>query len=123
MSQLRTTPFQVSLALATVVTLYFAFAPGGDSVSDLLDDKINHFLAFATLAFLADFSFPRQRSDILKVVSLLAFGIFIEVVQHFLPCHQASPFDVLADTIGVAAYGLIRPWLRRIPWIRFRWQA
>jgi len=121
--RLHTRPFQISLTLAAAITLYLAFAPGDDSAGDLLDDKVNHFLAFTTLSLLADFSFPRQRFGALKVVPLLAFGVFIEVVQYFLPYREASWYDMAADGVGIAAYGLLCPWLRRLPWIRFRWQT
>lgn len=123
MPRFRTTFFQTSLALAVVATLYLAFIPGDDSIGSQFDDKIDHFLAFATLSFLADFSFPRQRFGVWKVLPLLTFGVFIEGVQYFLPNREASLYDVVADGVGIIAYGLMCPWLRRIPWIRFHWQT
>lgn len=123
MSQLRIKSFRSALVLAVGVTLYFAFTPVDDSIGDQLDDKLNHFLAFAVLAFLADFSFPQQRFAISKVLPLLAFGVVIEGVQYFLPSREASLYDVLADGVGIAAYAFVRPWLQRIPWLRFQWQT
>ena len=81
MPRFRTTFFQTSLALAVVATLYLAFIPGDDSIGDLLDYKINHCLACATLSFLAACSFPRQRFGVWKAPPLLAFGVFIEVLD------------------------------------------
>ena len=37
-------------------------------------------------------------------VSLLAFGLFIEVVQYFLPYRQFSLLDLAADGIGIWLY-------------------
>ena len=39
-----------------------------------------------------------------KVGALLAFGVFIEWIQSFLPWRSADLFDFLADCIGIACY-------------------
>ena len=44
-------------------------------------DKILHFLAFGTLALLVDYAFPRNRFGAAKIISLILYGLAIEVVQ------------------------------------------
>lgn len=76
-------------------------------------DKSNHLLAFASLAWVGVQAYwhqPRQWHRLLLV--LLAYGIGIEVAQHFLPPRSADLQDVLADMLGallgIAAAALTR---------------
>ena len=39
-----------------------------------------------------------------KWVSLLAYGLFIETVQRFLPYREFSGWDLVADGIGIWLY-------------------
>jgi VanZ family protein len=66
-------------------------------------DKLNHLLAFGTLAALAQL----MRSGGLwhsaqHAAALLLYGVGIEVAQSFVPGRQASRADVLADGLGIA---------------------
>jgi len=119
----RKAVFPTALAIAVVTTLYFAFTPLEHQVTESVNDKLKHLLAFAVLAFLTDFSFPRSPLGFLKVLALLGFGLFIEIVQYFLPYREFSLYDLLADGIGIGIYGFCQPLLRHIPWLRFRWQT
>ena len=114
----RDTLFKGALLAALAVTLYFAFSNIEDTIVDELNDKFSHVLAFATLAFLADFAFSHRSFDLHKIAALLLLGMLIEAVQHFIPYRTASFFDVLADSIGIAAYYLARPIVRQVPWLK-----
>lgn len=65
------------------------------SVSDLLNHAAA-FFALALLYFLA-YSHSIQRIG----VTLIAYGILIELVQAFLPTRFASLEDVVADSVGL----------------------
>jgi VanZ family protein len=117
----RQTAFPIALATAIVTILYFALTPVEHKIVEDINDKLNHLLAFAVLAFLADYSFPRTRLSLIKILALLGFGFLIEVLQYFLPYREFSLYDLLADGIGIAAYGFSQPLHSRIPWLRFRW--
>lgn len=88
-----------------------------------VNDKLEHVLAFAYLAFLVDFSFPGNRHGLLKVLLLLAYGVLIEVIQYFIPYRMFSFLDVLADGVGIIVYGLSIPVLKRIPILKLRWHG
>ncbi len=113
---------RIALAVAIVVVLHLATTPRSYPVIQDLNDKLSHVLAFAVLAGLADFSFPQGRFGMAKISALLAFGLLIEVVQYFLPYRESSVFDWMADAVGIAAYALCLPLLRRIPGLRRRWE-
>jgi len=77
-------------------------------------DKILHFLAFGTLALLVDYAFPRNRFGAAKIISLILYGLAIEVVQSYLPYRSASAADLLADLFGIGTYACFIPLLKRL---------
>jgi VanZ family protein len=112
----------VLLAVAVTGCSYLAFTPIPVPLVEHVWDKAKHVAAFAVLATLTDFSFPRRGFDFRKVSALLAYGVFIEVVQYFLPYRSAEVLDVVADSIGLLCYWLATPALRRAPLLRRRWR-
>lgn len=63
-------------------------------------DKLNHLIAFTSLAFAAWWAHPGAR--LRAMLALFAFGLAIEVVQSTMPAHQAEAADLLADVLGIA---------------------
>ena len=59
-------------------------------------DKLNHILAFLYLTIAADFAHPKL-SIKARVVILVIFGLFIEVVQYFLPWRSFEWLDLAVD--------------------------
>ncbi len=73
-------------------------------------DKVNHAAAFAVL-FVA--GYKAYHSAFRLWVWLVAYGMFIEVLQSFLPFRFASAEDVVADVAGIALGQLVVTALRR----------
>lgn len=121
-SRLVTAAARVSLAIAMGAILYLATTP--DPPPDLarISDKLNHVVAFVVVALLADLSFPERRFSLAKAAAVLAFGIAIEAIQHFLPWREASLLDLVADAAGIALYAAASPFLQRVPLLRSRGQ-
>jgi VanZ family protein len=96
---------RILLCAAVVFTLYEATMPNPfrSPVTDN-SDKFLHALAFFTLAFLADMSFPSVKLFLRKLIFLLFFGIFIELVQVYLPWRSAEMMDLVADGAGMVLY-------------------
>jgi hypothetical protein len=69
-------------------------------------DKVEHIIAFAILAALANLGFPEAAKR--TVVERLSFlGAAIEVMQSIPALHRdCEPLDWLADTLAVAAVTL-----------------
>ncbi len=86
-----------------------------------LNDKATHLAAFFVLALLTDFSFPSSRFTFWKIAGLFLYGGLIEAIQHHLPYRTFSLMDLTADGIGIAAYGVCVPLLRRLPVLKNRW--
>jgi len=107
----------VIVALVSHLAITERTYPGVES----LNDKVSHILAFGALALSADFSFPRRQFVPGTALALLGYGVLIEVVQYFLPYRDCSALDVLADSVGIAAYALGFPLLRHIPLLRHLW--
>ena len=88
-----------------IIIMFLSFMPVENIGSS--SDKINHIAAFIVFALLFKFSYSR-RKIIFVFLSGLSFGIFIELVQYFLPYRSCDFFDVLADLCGlVIGYGMV----------------
>jgi len=77
-------------------------------------DKVQHIIAFATLAALGSFAYARIA--LLRLLAALSlFGALIEIVQEIPALHRDSDvLDWLADTAAVAVVlALVWLWRRR----------
>jgi VanZ family protein len=98
--------FRLAFIATVVVIMYLATTKVEYEVVEEINDKVSHILAFVALSFLLDFSFPKRSFDVRKVMVLLGLGLMIECVQYFIPYRTCSLFDLGADGIGIALYGV-----------------
>lgn len=75
-------------------------------------DKIDHVMAFVTLALLAALAWPKRWPILLA--TLLAYGWTIEVLQSFTATRTADAEDVAADAAGLVLAWAIVQGIRRI---------
>ena len=99
------------VALLAITTL--SLMPVRDIPVTTFWDKLDHWLAFFALSFLANHAFPSRSFWRHLAPALLVYGIAIEVAQSFTPDRQADGFDVIADAIGILIYGVLLQWRRR----------
>ena len=102
--------FWAALAFAVVMALL----PKPPAMpTDGLGDKFQHMLAFATMAGLAAFAFPR--TPLLRVGERLSFvGALIEVCQSIPALGRDCDIrDWIADTLAIAVVLLLAAALRR----------
>jgi VanZ family protein len=97
---------------AAIFSFVMAVLPHPPQVPGEPNDKVEHVVAFATLAILASFAYPRA-ALVRLLASLSAFGALIEVVQAIPALQRDSDVkDWIADTAAVAVVlGLV--WWRR----------
>ena len=113
--------YRVLLCISLMVITYLATTALEFTVVSSIYDKLNHFVAFLVLALLVDFSFPNSRFSTDKIFSLIAYGFSLEIIQYFLPHRIFSLFDIAADILGLLAYGLLIPFIKRLPAFSDRW--
>ena len=95
---------RIAFWAATFFSLYMAWLPQPPQVPGTHGDKVQHMLAFGTLAILASAAYPRV-SLVLIWLLLSAFGAGIELVQTIPAISRDGSFgDLLADS---AAAGVI----------------
>jgi VanZ family protein len=95
-------PWRVLLVLLLLVVSWFAFARVQFDDGGLPLDKGRHLAAFAALAWVAAQAFAGARAATTRIaLALLAYGVFIELVQSQIPGRFASGLDVAADACGV----------------------
>jgi VanZ family protein len=97
---------------AACFAFVMAVLPHPPEVPGEPNDKVQHIIAFATLAALGSFAYPRIA--LLRLLAGLSlFGAFIEVVQAIPTLQRDSDvWDWVADTAAVAAV-LALVWLWR----------
>ncbi|MFL6726883.1 MAG: hypothetical protein ACJ8FS_10270 [Sphingomicrobium sp.] len=97
---------------AACFALVMAVLPHPPEIPGEPNDKVQHIIAFATLALLGSFAYPR--TGLTKLLAGLSlFGALIEVVQAIPALHRDSDVrDWIADTAAVAAVLLIIRWRR-----------
>ncbi len=97
--------FKTTFLLTTVAVFYLAVTANAPSLFDgNYEDKFNHLTAFFTLSLLLNRSSSQYDARIHNVTALLLFGIFIELVQYFIPYRDASALDVVADLTGILLF-------------------
>lgn len=94
-----------------IIILVLTFSSGlSNSNIEYADaDKLVHVFMFAPLAFLMIVGFKKQQTFrglrvnavAYSLVFCSAYGVFIEVVQFFLPHRSIEFADIMADTMGV----------------------
>jgi VanZ family protein len=115
---IKRTSFRIVFCLTLVVVLLLALLPAQDVKSiGFSYDKLNHFLAFFVLCFLARSAWPRLYF-IWPALGLLIVGMGIEVGQYFIGHgRDASWGDIAADAVGIIMallfWGCWRWWLRK----------
>jgi hypothetical protein len=97
---------------AAAFAFVMAVLPHPPEVPGHPNDKVQHVAAFATLALLGSFAYPRTELTKL-LIRLSLFGAAIEVVQAIPVLHRDSDvLDWLADSVAAAAILLIVRWWR-----------
>lgn len=107
--------WKVAFWVAAIFALVMAALPQPLQMPGSPSDKIQHVIAFATLAALASAAYPL--ASLLKLLAgLSGFGAFIEVVQAIPQLNRDSdPVDWVADTIAAALVLAIVWWRRTTP--------
>ena len=98
---------------AACFAFVMAVLPHPPEVPGEPNDKVQHVVAFATLALLGSFAYPAMALRQL-LLRLSLFGAFIEAVQAIPALHRDSDIlDWIADTVAVALVALALAWVRR----------
>ncbi|MBU2710034.1 VanZ family protein [Zooshikella harenae] len=113
---------RLALGICLIAISILAFSPAVIDPLVHTSDKLKHGFAFLVLGYLVDAAWPTSSFHHQKWLFLLSYGVFIEVVQYFIPYRSASLLDLLADTSGIVCYWLLIPGFKYLPLINWRWQ-
>jgi VanZ family protein len=70
-------------------------------------DKVHHFIVYGVLCFLAIKTYGESRSIWTIGLSLVVFGLGLEIVQSVTGYRFGDPLDLLANTLGVVAVAIL----------------
>jgi hypothetical protein len=104
--------FRIALFAAVAFAVTMALLPKPPHVP-IASDKVQHMLAFATMALLAALAYPRMR--LLRIGERLSFlGALVEVLQSIPALHRDCDIrDWVADTIAIIVVLAIVATIRR----------
>jgi len=101
--------FRLVLFICLCVISWLAFGtPPSGVVAAAVGDKVLHAAAFMALGYLLDGALPSLSFWKVKLPLLLAYGMFIELVQWQLSYRDFSLLDFLADGVGILLYWVCR---------------
>ncbi len=95
------------LGLALLIITWMALTPLPEIIQENINDKLGHALVFLFLAALAHAGWPGSGFGWRHGLWLMAYGIFLECAQYFVPGRFFSVADMLADGAGIIAWFLI----------------
>lgn len=65
------------------------------------DDKVGHFIAYFTLMFFLGLELGIRNRQLLKAWGItFAYGIIMELIQHYVPGRFMSLLDLVANSLG-----------------------
>lgn len=99
--------FKILFYIAVVGVLYLAIIPDNIAIPSVYADKIKHVSAFFVLSFLLNRASSTIQHRLRNMGALLAFGLFIEIVQFLFPNRESSVYDLLADAVGILLFQLL----------------
>ncbi|MDD2781125.1 VanZ family protein [Sulfuricurvum sp.] len=93
--------FRTLFFSALISISVLAFLPDYNDLPRIvsLSDLLNHAVAFSVLSILYTFAYSHTPKRI--TLTLIAYGVLIEVVQAFLPTRYPSFEDIIADSVGI----------------------
>jgi VanZ family protein len=75
----------------------------------LLNDKLEHLIAYAILGFVGGLAFPTRRATLWMIALLPLLSIAMELGQKFAPGRSTEVADAVASGAGA--------WLTLLPWL------
>jgi VanZ family protein len=88
--------------LGVLATLVFSLLPGRDMPS-LMNDKAEHFIAYAMLGTVGSFLARARQAKLALVLFLFVLAVALELAQHFSPGRSTEFNDALAGWMGACA--------------------
>ena len=104
---------RAAFVLAAAAVAVGSLTPAAEMPAIEVSDKVQHFGAYAGLAFLAVLAWPQARLMTGPVMSVILAGPAIELLQLLVPGRSASLADAAADLAGVAVGWVLASWLQR----------
>jgi VanZ family protein len=77
-------------------------------------DKLGHFVSYGALMFLFCMVYRNRNARLLHAAVFVLMGVALEFIQGWLGYRTYDPFDMLANTVGVAL-GWMAALVIRIP--------
>ena len=107
---INTLYFRIATVVWALSVAYLSLTPTLPKPVGLLDDKIQHFAAYALLSLLVILSLNKTLSAWKLALLAALYGGLMEVLQTYAPGRSPEWLDLVANTMGVAM-GLAVAWV------------
>jgi hypothetical protein len=105
--------YRAAFWVAAALAFAMALLPQPPQLPGSPSDKLLHVAAFAVLAGLASFAYPRT-SVLRLLIALSAFGASIEILQAIPRLNRdCDPIDWVSDTVAAGIVLALLRWRRR----------
>jgi VanZ family protein len=105
----------ISLISVWMGITYLSLKSARHSTPIHLNDKLGHFIAYAVFSFNALVLWRGQSTKFKIIIGLVlvGYGLFMEILQGFVPGREVSGLDLLANSVGVGIGFLLFNRLKR----------
>lgn len=97
----------ISFAIGIVAIVVGALLPA-ELAPALMNDKMEHFLAYALLGLLGTWLFQSGRTTALLILSLCAFAVVLEFCQRFSPGRSTEIAEAAISCLGACFVPALR---------------
>ncbi len=102
-----------------LVSMYFAFTSRQHTLTTSFSDVVLHAFTFTFLTASLGFSHFRREAYHQPAAWMLAYAVFVECVQYFLPARTFELADIAVDVAGITVglillHAIINPLLNRV---------
>lgn len=80
---------------------FFSLKSHSSIIQVSLNDKFMHFFAYAILTLWLYLLFSSKNIFLKSILILFIYGLFIELLQDFIPNRHFSIMDIIANSLGI----------------------
>lgn len=84
-----------------IITYYSLKLPDPKSLTVHINDKLGHFLAYASLATHVLFLCNLRKEKLIGMILMISYGFLMELLQGFVPGRDPSFLDMIANSSGI----------------------
>lgn len=91
----------IIIFILLIITYYSLRLPDPKSLTVHINDKLGHFLAYASLAMNVLLVCNLVKEKLIGIILMISYGFLMEFFQGFVPGRDPSGLDMIANSSGI----------------------